>query len=300
MHRSILSGLLGCVLLAWLGCSPPSPHVSAVPRRIVSLAPNTTEVLFALGLGNRVVGVTRYCDYPPETAAIAKVGGFVDPSYEEIVALRPDLVILVSAHRDAKRELEKLGLPTLTTPHETIADIHESIRLIGAACGVAPQATALLANLRAREQAIRRAVEGRPKPRVLVCPDRDVTSGQLAGLYVAGRHTFYGEVLEAAGGENAIAGETVAYPELSAEGVVGINPDVILDVTSRMKPGTPAPAVMVHQWDRLRSVTAVREHAVHVIVSDYALRPGPRYVQFLEEMARLLHPEAFGGGTRHE
>ncbi len=102
----------------------------APPSRIISLSPATTEILFALGLGPRVVGVTRYCDFPPETASIPKVGGYVDPNYEAITALKPDLAIVLTSHRDLISALAKLNIPTLVTPHETIEDVHEAIRLI--------------------------------------------------------------------------------------------------------------------------------------------------------------------------
>jgi iron complex transport system substrate-binding protein len=284
-------------LLSAAACSVPSQPAVSTPRRIISLAPNVTEVLFALGLGDRVVGVTRFCDYPPEVAAIPKVGGYMDPSYESIVALRPDLTILLTSHRDVRRELEKLHIRTMTTPHETIADIRVSIQLIGGVCGVPDRAAAMIGELDRRMSAVRAAVAGRPRPRVLICLERDVTTGQLSGLYMAGRHTFYDEILEAAGGTNASTNEVVTYPEMSAEGVVNVDPEIIVDLTSRKVSGGQPQVAITRQWDRLATVTAVRTRRVYAIVGDYALRPGPRYAQFIEELARLLHPEAFDGSA---
>lgn len=265
---------------------------SGPPARIVSMAPSTTEILFALGLGGKVAGVTRYCDYPEAAKSIAKIGGYVDPSYEAIVALKPDLVILLTSHQDAERELAKLKIPALTIPHETVSDIHKAIREIGDACGAADKASALLVSLEERTGAVRKTVKHRPKPRVLLCIGRDAESGQLAGMYFAGRNGFYGEIIEMAGGVNAYQDTGVTYPQLSAEGVIQLNPDVIVDLASDMNACGKAPQIAA-QWDSLRTVNAVRGKRVHVIAGNHALRPGPRYAQFLEELARLLHPECF-------
>ncbi len=263
------------------------------PKRIVSLAPNITETLFALGLGDRVVGVSRFCDYPAEVKSIAQVGGFLDPSYEAIVGLEPDLVVLLTSHRDARRELEKMKLRVLVTPEETIAGIWESVRLIGETCGVPDEADRLLTQLTERTHAVEAATAGLSRPRVLVCIGRDMDTGTIASVYAAGKKTFYDEIIDAAGGINVLGDPSVPYPQLSAEGVIELNPDVIVDLINMIPPGGKTPDEIAHQWKTLPRVNAVTTGRVHVIVGSHALRPGPRYVQFLEEIARLLHPEAF-------
>ncbi len=295
-RRRCMAGLTWWVLLFGLLHSAAAEDYVQPPQRIVSMAPSATEILFALGLGDRVVGVTRYCDYPAATRQLAKVGGFVDPNYEAIVALRPDLTILLTSHRDVKAELEKLRIPTLTTPHETIADIDEAIRLIGKACGVTERAEVFRGDLQRRTKAVRRLVEGRERPKVLVCIGRDTASGQLSGLYVAGRFGLYDEIIDLAGGVNAYEDDKVAYPQISAEGLLQMNPDVIVDLVSRIEPEGKSPGELKRQWRTVRTVAAVRTGQVHIIVGDHALRPGPRYIQFLEQMARLLHPTAFAQG----
>ncbi len=306
---AMLSAIAAIMLSVWLipllhdDPSQPQKSPGAIgnrPARIVSMAPSTTETLFALGLGDCVVGVTRYCDYPSGTAGITKVGGYVDPSYEAILSLRPDLVILLSSHREAKRELTKLSIGTLTVPHKTVADIHEAIRLIGQSCGAQDRANTLLGELNNRAEDVRRAVEGENPPRVLLCIGRDTSSGQLAAIYVAGREGFYDEIITAAGGVNAYRDEQVPYPQLSAEGIIGLNPDVIVDLVSHINPGEKTPEQIEEQWNQLRTVTAVREGRVHVVVGHHALRPGPRYVEFMEQLARLLHTDAFADGALDE
>jgi iron complex transport system substrate-binding protein len=281
-----LCGLLGFTAGAGTEREPP--------ERIISLAPSTTEILFALELGGRVVGVTRYCDYPSATAQIPKVGGYFDPNYEQLVALRPDLVILLTSHRDAKVELEKMRIRTLTTPHRGVDDVQEAIRLIGAACDRSKQAAALLAELSRRTRVVQRAVGGKQRPRVLVCIGRDTELGKLSGMYVAGRRGFYDEIIRMAGGVNACDDDQVAYPQVSAEGVIQMNPDVIIDLVSQIKPDSKPRAAIKRHWERLRVVKAVRAGQVHVVVGNHALRPGPRYVDFLEQLARVLHPDRFG------
>ncbi|MBN2312188.1 MAG: ABC transporter substrate-binding protein [Candidatus Hydrogenedentes bacterium] len=272
----------------------------AAPQRIVSLAPSTTEILFELGLGERIVGVTRYCDHPEAAKNIRKLGGYIDPSYEEIVALQADLAILLTSHHDAKRELTKMAVPTLITPHDTVADIHEAIRLIGEACGVPDRAAAMIGGLTHRSEAIRRAVAGKPRPRVLICVGRDINSDQLAGMYMAGRNGLYDELIEAAGGINAYRDTKVAYPQISAEGVIELDPDVIIDLVSHIEPDGRTAEQIARQWAPLRVVPAVRNNRVHVIIGTHALRPGPRYILLLEQLARLLHPDAFREEAAHE
>jgi len=206
--------------------------------------------------------------------------------------LRPDLVILLMSHGDTRDELERIGLRTLTVPHETIADIHEAIRLIGRSGQEEDRAAALSSELKKRADAVRGAVSGRDKPRVLICIGRDSGSDQLAGMYMAGRGGYYDEILEAAGGINAVTG-TIAYPRISLEGVIELDPDVIVDLVDLDDPIKESTEELVRHWDLLHPVKAVREGRVYVVVGRYAQRPGPRYIQFLEEMALLLHPDAF-------
>jgi iron complex transport system substrate-binding protein len=257
------------------------------------MAPSTTEILFALGLGERVVGVTRYCDYPETAKELPGVGGLADPNYEQIIALRPDLVVLVSSHRDAQRELERLGINTLVIPHKTVGDVHKAVRLIAGRCGAENKAQALLADFEKRTQAVQAAVKGRRRPRVMICIGRDTGSGELAGMYMAGPKGFYDELIELAGGQNAFDETTAAFPQFSAEGVIQVNPEVIVDLTNEHIPSEKAAEEVIAQWDGLRSVDAVKNGRIYLVSGNHALRPGPRYIRFLEELAQLLHPEAF-------
>jgi len=144
-----------------------APVAQAAPQRLVSLAPSITEMVHALGLTDRLVGVSRFCDYPPTVAELTDVGGFTDPAYETIVRLAPDLVLLLDTHEKAIAELGALGIDTLALPHQTIADIHVALREIGAACGAARKAEALVDQLEARTAAVGVRVAQTAPPSVL-------------------------------------------------------------------------------------------------------------------------------------
>lgn len=268
--------------------------VSVFPERIISMAPSVTEILFSLGLGHRVAGVTSYCDFPPQAAKITRVGGLVDPSYETIISLKPDLVILLTSHREVRKELEKMGLKTLMTPHEKISDIHEAFILIGKACNAEQRAKACVEILSQRADAVKQAVRGKNQVKTLICFGRDTASGQLSSVYSAGKNGFYDQIIELAGGVNAYCDEKIAFPQLSAEGVIELDPDVIVDLVLSAETGK-SEAEICRQWDKLHTVKAVKNRNVHVISGSHSLRPGPRYILFLEQLAEILHPEAFPG-----
>jgi iron complex transport system substrate-binding protein len=287
--------MLTIALLLLGSCGGDSPEKGSAPgpARLISLAPSLTEIVFALDLQDQLVGVTRYCDHPAAARDIAQVGGFFDPSYEEIVALRPDLVLLLESHTTVAGELDKLGIRYLLTPHKKVEDIPRAVQMVGDACGGPRQARELAAQLQTRMAAVQETVADRPRPRALVCIGRDRESGDLAGMHFAGNDGFYNALLQLAGGQNALLDRAVDFPQLSAEGILQTDPDLILELVSRLPAGKTADQIAA-QWDRLPACRAVAEGRVHVIVGDHALRPGPRFIEFLEELALLLHPEAFG------
>jgi iron complex transport system substrate-binding protein len=179
-------------------------------------------------------------------------------------------------------------------------DSSETIRQLGQTCGANARADELHNEIARRCQAVEQAVEGRQRPRILLCIGRDTGSGQLAAIYVAGRNGFYDQIITMAGGTNAYQDDQIPYPQVSAEGVVHLNPDVIIDLVSHINPNDKTPQEIERQWDQLRTVPAVREGRVHVIVGHHALRPGPRYVELLEQLAGLLHPDAVTAGVANE
>lgn len=259
-------------------------------QRIITLSPSLTETVFALGLGDRVVAVTDYCDYPPQAQALPSVGSYTNTSLEAITRLQPDLVIMLNGQQQRQQQLEQLGIKTLVLDNSTIADIKETIKTIANLTGKQSQATKLLNNIQDQIDYVRIKVHGVAPVRTLVGIAHYVNSDQLDTVYIAGQHDFYNELLELAGGVNVYTDTTVKVPSVSAEGIIRMNPDAIIDVFPEQKDHQSDMKQVIKQWQTLRSVNAVKQQRIYIIEHDYASIPGPRIFKLLPEMAQLLHP----------
>lgn len=269
-----------------LAARPEADRPPDGAARIVSLAPSITEVLFELGLGDRVVGVTRYCVYPPEALKKPQMGGYYDPNYEAVTAARPDLVLILPEHVDVRRELENLHFKTLTVDHTTVAGILASVRLVADACGVPERGAALHERLQARIRAVGARTAGRKKPRVLISIGRMAGDSSINRITIVGRKGYFEELVGMAGGVNAFEGD-IDFPALSAEGVLQANPDVIVDLWPDLKEKNIDPEPVRKQWMAIPGLRA----RVAIIGESYAMVPGPRVVLLLEDFARAFHPE---------
>lgn len=278
--------------LALTACRPhpPGSTTDAAPRRIVSMSPSVTETLFALDLGDRVVGVTRYCEYPPAARALPKIGGYIDPSFEAIVALEPDLVILHRAHQDAERRLQGLGLHTLRVDQDHVAGILTAIDQIADACGVAARGRQLRQDIERRLHQVSRRPSA-SDPRVLIVANRTVGNGRITVVWASGRGTFHDDILGMAGGANVLAESAAAYPELSREGLLSLDPDVILDLVPDLEQRHLSAAAASADWADLHQLRAVRDHRVHVLDAGALVVPGPRIVDAVALVAAVLHPD---------
>lgn len=263
------------------------------PRRIVSTAPSITELLFALGLGDRVVGVDRFSRFPPEALRKPKIGDYANPNLEVIAALRPDLVIIPVNPVKLAERLGVLRLKVLEIDQESIAKLYESFRLVGQATGASEEAAKLRANVRAQLGAIRARATPLKKTRMMFVVGR--TPNRLDGLIVVGQASYLNEIIDLAGGENVFRDAVASYPGVSLEEVLARNPDVIVDM------GDMADTVGVtdeHKrevtslWERLSSVAAVKQHRVYAVASDIYVVPGPRVVDAAKAFLSMLHPEA--------
>ena len=259
--------------------------------RIVSMAPSITETLFALGLGDRVVGVTRYCNYPPETEGKARVGGYLDPNFEAVVALDPDLVVMLVEHEQSLPAFDKLGLNTLVVRHKDVTGILESFPAIGRRCGREAEAQRMVADIETRIERIRRKTAGLARPRVMFTIERTAGSGSIEDCYIAGADGFFDKIIDLAGGQNAYRQGMVRFPVVSHEGILRMDPQVIVDMTPGLSAGRLAKETILADWQQLGQVEAVKNHRVHLMDHDYAFVPGPRFILLVEELARLIHPE---------
>ena len=263
---------------------------SAAPKRIVSLAPSITETLYAVGLADRIVGVTRFCNYPADALTRDKVGGYFDPNYEAILRLAPDLVVILSGDDDTVRRLAELDLSVMVIDHTTIEGILDSIQVFGNMSGQRDASLAMVEDIRARMSVIADRTRDLPNPRVLVSAGRSLGTGSLEDVYIAGRGGFYDRMLKAAGGVNAYEG-AILFPAVSAEGIIEMNPDVILEMVADPDiQGTDSESIIA-EWDELPNVSAVKNRRVHVFTNDYTVIPGPRFIRTLEDMARIIHSE---------
>jgi len=257
----------------------------AAPRRIVSLVPGVTEILFAIGAQDALVGVTDFCDYPAEARRKARVGDMLAPNLETLVSLKPDLVV---ATRSGNREetfdqLKRLGLPVyLVDEPPSIAGVLRLVGGLGQLTGRQDAAAAVAAGLERRIASVRERVAGRPHPRVLyvLWPEP---------LIVPGRGSLVSELIASAGGESVTADQAQGYPRMSLEAAVGRAPEVI--ILARHGGGT-GPAAR-EQWRRLESLPAIRSGRLYAADGDLLHRYGPRVADGLELLARLIHPEVF-------
>ncbi len=245
------------------------------------MAPNLSETLFALGLGERVVGVDDYSHWPPEVEKLPRLGGLFNPNLERIVALKPDLALLVPSEREIGEKLRRFGIDSLILSNETLEDIERSFQIIADRCGV-PEAGARLA-AEWREGLRPDPVPG--APRVLLSTGRP--AGRLADLVVAGPNTFLDELLRRLGAVNAFGDAPIRYPEVGMEEIVARAPDIIIEL--RADPLTPdVERRLVEDWSALPQVTAVREGRVTVIAGDHILIPGPRLPRFYRDLRAVL------------
>jgi iron complex transport system substrate-binding protein len=254
------------------------------PQRIVSLVPSVTETIFALGAEGRLAGVTDFCDFPPAAKAKPSVGGMIAPSLETIVTLGADVVIGTDAgsREETFAALHRLGVPVYLVHANRLADVFGLVERLGALTGRESAAPALIARLRGRVEVVTRAVQGRARPRVLyvLWPEP---------LIVPGRDDLVTELIGLAGGDSVTADEPHGYPRLSLEAAVARAPDVI--VLARHGSGSgPIPR---EKWDRLTSLPAVKAGRVHAVDGNLLHRYGPRIVDGLTALARIIHPEVW-------
>jgi iron complex transport system substrate-binding protein len=283
-RRLILVALCAAALAAGL-------H-AAGPTRIVSTSPSITETLFALGLGDRVVGVSTYCRFPPQAATLPKIGSFLRPDAELIAGLRPDLVVVHEVGNGLDRRLASLRIPFVVVERGTLASAFSSMRQIAAAAGVPERADALVGDLQRRLDAIR-AGSTRPTRRVLFIIGR--RPGLLADLIAIGPGSYINELIAIAGGINvmAIAGQP-EYPRISMETVLRLNPDVIVDTVdmgdtdAERRERQP---INERLWSMYGTLTAVKTGHVHAATTDALVVPGPRVVEAAEWVAALLRSD---------
>lgn len=289
MRRTALLALVLAALLAGPATAAPwavDPHVEASKpaRRIVSLVPSITEIVYAIGAQDRLVGVTDFCTYPPDAKRKPSVGGMVAPSLETIVSLKPDVVVLTTAgnREETFGQVRRLGIATVAVNPTSVSEVLEIIERVGALTEHPAEAGRLVASLRSRVKAVSQRVAALARPRVLyvVWPEP---------LIVPGRASLVTELIELAGGRSVTLDAGEGYPRYSVEAALAQAPEVIL----LARHGFQNRPLAREQWERFTGLPAVRNGRLHPVDGDVFHRYGPRMVDGLEVLARLFHPEAF-------
>ncbi len=271
---------LGLLLLAACGRVEPAARV---PQRIVALAPSNVEILFALGLGGRVVGVGNYCTYPPETSSRPQLGGLFDPNLEALVALRPDLVVLAVSERDLAAKVAGLGIPSLVVGSDGVREIAAAIPTIADRCGVAEAGHGLLA--RFEHDLAPLPPRPGPPPRVLVTFER--SPGRIAEVLAAGPGSYPAELLARAGVVNVVADAPSAYPKLSLETILARKPDFILELSGE-EPSQELTERLLADWQAYPEIPAVAAGRVRILAGSHTLVPGPRLPLLYRQLQEAL------------
>ena len=282
-------------LLLLTGFLSPGPHdpahaqaPAARPPRIVSLIPATTEMLFAMGAGDRLVGVGTYDRFPADVARLPRVGGLIDPDTERILALRPDLVIVYNTQVELKQRLDRARLPYFSYEHRALPDIMTTVRALGERVGAGKRAHAVADEMDHALAAVSASVAGRTRPRALLIFGRQ--PGTLRSVNASGGYGFLADLLNIAGAENVFNDITQQSVQASTEMILARRPDVIVE----LKYGAAAPGLDVARelepWTALASVPAVRNKRLYLLTGDEFVVPGPRIVLAAQRLARALHP----------
>jgi iron complex transport system substrate-binding protein len=257
------------------------------PERIISFAPSITEILYELGQGTRIVGVTQFCKFPPEAAEKSRVGGHVDYNYEMLLRLRPDFVIILKEQEELAAFLRTRSIRHAAVGSDSVEEILASIQLIARGCFVRQKGEALAQNLR---QVMADTLALPPlenRPNVLLCVYRDeLGSGAVSKCVAAGASSFYNQLIEAAGGVNVLRDTRQAYPSIGAEAIIRLDPDIIIDISAAYSKD-PKPAIC-GDWSAFTGVLAVQTESVHCLFGDYLTIPGPRFVRILDDFRNIF------------
>ena len=301
-HIQLIIGIfiiLSLLTTVTIGCShQPLPgtftddlgrevRIEKAPERIVSHVPGITEILFALGLGEKVVGVSNYCDYPEAAKAKPKIGGFFNPSIENIVAFDPDLVLTNGSVEYVMTQLDSLGITYIVLDPKDIDGILKNIELMGKVTGTGRQAREVIKDMEDRILQVSTKVKDAPKVRVFYT----FATTDLNNPWTAGPGSVVDSLINMAGGENISARALAPWVQFSIEEVVATDPEVIIVDAAMGSAVTPIAGLKQHPvW---RKLTAIKQGRIYPIDGDLVNRFGPRIVQGLEEMAKIIHPELF-------
>lgn len=266
----------------------------AAPQRIISGAPSITEMLYAIGLGDRVVGVTEFCHYPVEVRDKPKIGSYLRPSIETILAMKPDLAVILEEHGELQERLRRVGVETLAVSHNDLAGIYASLHAIGERTGASVAARQKVAETQAALEAIEQRAAGLPRRSTMFVVGR--SPGTVRDLFCAGSGSFLDDLITIAGGDNIFGEAGQHYPRIPREEILARRPEVVIDMgdMSDTDNVTEAHRLSVGRlWKQaFPDLPAVRHGRVYPVAKDIFVVPGPRVVEAAQTLFRMIHPEA--------
>ena len=222
---------------------------------------------------------------------LPKVGGYLDPNLEQIVRLKADIVILLERQQSLNRQLQQLGIQTLSIDNSSLTGIRNSIIDIGSAVNKVSSARHLVSEFDNRLEAIKQKVRDQPEPTVLLAIAHSSHTDFLDKVYIAGQQDFYNDLLSFVGAKNVFHGPNIKVPAVSTEGLLRLNPQIIVDIFPGEEVYSPDLTKLRQQWQRLDKMDAISNKQLHIIQADYAVIPGPRIIQLAEDLARIFHPQ---------
>ena len=272
------------LLVALTGCGhrKENPVEAAVPRRVITLTPTATEMVVALGAGDRLVGLDRFSRLPEGTRELPRVGGFTDPNVEMILALAPDLVVVDRVQEAAAAVLRGAGIHTLELPMQTIADLEHGLEATGDALGLGPRARAITAGIERAIEETRARHKNGPHPVVLAVVDRDPDA--MRSMVVAGPGSYIDELLAIIGASNAMAASGVRYANIGNEQILQARPEIIVESTHVAGDAPPSP------WPDLPSVPALANHRIYRTNDPMFMSPSPALPEALKRLEAMIYP----------
>jgi len=287
----ILALAVGWAALAHASATLEAQPAPTPARRIISIVPALTEILFAIGAGPQVIAVSSYDDDPPEVLKLPRVGALLDPDTERILAMRPDLVLIYGSQSALQKQLEKAGIRVFAYRHGGLADVGPAFRALGELTGRSSDASRAAAEIEQKLAEIRARVAGRSRPRTLLVMGRE--PGSLRNLDASGGIGFLHDMIEVAGGANLFADIKRQAVRASSEMLLTRKPEVVIDLWYSREMSAQDIQRERSVWQQLEAVPAVRQRRIHLLVGDYLVVPGPRIAQAAQAFARAIHPEAF-------
>lgn len=275
---------LGLIVLIALSLQPSA--LLGESRRVISIIPATTEMLFAMGAGDRVIAIGTYDTYPPEAQKLPRVGALIDPNVEQILQMHPDLVVIYATQTELKRRLDRANIAYYSYVHKGLADITQTIRTLGMRVGADAGANALASRIEQQLADIRRRVASLPRPKTLLVFGRE--PGSLRNIDASGGTGFLHDMLDVAGGADALADLHRQSVQMSTEMVLARAPEVIVELRYSKDDVNNSD---MSAWNRLSAVPAVKNHRVILLTGEEFVVPGPRVADATRRLAAAIHPE---------